>query len=59
MKLFLSDPLVMFGIFNFHVLMEETFLADKFGETYKRYRKAVPRWIPRLTPYREHESESQ
>ena len=51
--------LVMFGIFNFHVLMEETFLADKFGETYERYRKAVPRWIPRLTPYREYESMSQ
>ena len=51
--------LVMFGIFNFHVLMEETFLADKFGETYERYCKAVPRWIPRLTPYRGYESESQ
>ena len=47
--------LVMFGIFNFHVHMEETLLEDKFGETYERYRKAVPRWIPRLTPYREYE----
>ena len=51
--------LVMFGGFNLHVLMEETILAEKFGETYKRYCKVVPRWIPRLTPYREYESGSQ
>ena len=50
--------LVMFGGFNFHVLMEETLLADKFGATYEQYRESVPRWIPRLTPYRENGSES-
>ncbi len=44
--------LVMFGFFNFHVLMEESILAEKFGASYEAYRKSVPRWIPRLTPYR-------
>lgn len=50
--------LVMFGVFNVHVLIEETLLADKFGATYEHYCKFVPRWIPRLTPYRENGSES-
>jgi protein-S-isoprenylcysteine O-methyltransferase Ste14 len=44
--------LVMFAIFNIHVFMEEKLLADQFGETYEQYRKSVPRWIPRLKPYR-------
>jgi len=51
--------LVMFGIFSFHVLMEEALLANKFGATYKQYLKSVPRWIPRLKPYRENDSESR
>ena len=51
--------LVMFVIFNMHVIMEETLLADKFGATYKQYLKSVPRWIPRLKPYRENDSESR
>ena len=51
--------LVMFGIFNVHVLFfEEPYLADKFGGSYNRYRKSVHRWIPRLTPYREDNPES-
>lgn len=29
------------------VLYEEPVLKDKFGESYERYRAAVPRWIPR------------
>ena len=49
--------LVMFGIFSVHVLFEETLLAEKFGATYEQYRKSVPRWIPRLTPYKENDSE--
>jgi len=44
--------LIMFGIFNVHVLIEETLLAEKFGATYEQYRKSVPRWIPRITPYK-------
>ncbi len=50
--------LIMFGIFNIHVFMEETFLASKFGVAYENYRKQVPRWIPRLKPYRDDASAS-
>ena len=50
--------LIMFVIFNIHVFMEEADLADRFGSTYERYRKAVPRWIPRLRPYRDKDDES-
>jgi protein-S-isoprenylcysteine O-methyltransferase Ste14 len=31
---------------------EEADLEARFGETYRRYKAAVPCWIPRLTPYR-------
>jgi protein-S-isoprenylcysteine O-methyltransferase Ste14 len=31
---------------------EEPRLAQQFGESYQRYRRAVPGWWPRLTPYR-------
>jgi protein-S-isoprenylcysteine O-methyltransferase Ste14 len=44
---------VMFVIFNIHVFLEEKFLTYQFGETYEQYRKSVPRWIPRIKPYRE------
>jgi protein-S-isoprenylcysteine O-methyltransferase Ste14 len=51
--------LVFFGAFNFLIFFfEEPYLADKFRETYERYRKSLRRWIPRLTPYRENGSES-
>ncbi len=44
--------LAMFVVSNVHVFMEEMTLSDQFGETYDEYKKYVPRWIPRLTPYR-------
>ena len=31
---------------------EEPRLEEQFGESYERYRRAVPGWWPRLTPYR-------
>lgn len=51
--------LIMFGIFHLHALMEETLLASKFGLEYENYRKQVPRWVPRLTPCRDGNLESQ
>jgi protein-S-isoprenylcysteine O-methyltransferase Ste14 len=51
--------LVMLGVFNVHVLMEETLLAEKFGARYKQYCKYVPRWIPRLKSSRKKGSESK
>jgi protein-S-isoprenylcysteine O-methyltransferase Ste14 len=32
----------------FVVLYEEPTLRRQFGESYEKYRKTVPRWIPRL-----------
>jgi protein-S-isoprenylcysteine O-methyltransferase Ste14 len=32
-------------------LIEEPMLVTRFGETYRRYRHAVPRFLPRLRPW--------
>jgi protein-S-isoprenylcysteine O-methyltransferase Ste14 len=44
--------MIMFGVFNFHVFLEEAHLEDKFGKKYEQYRKDVPRWIPRFKSYK-------
>ena len=49
----------MFGNFNIMVLLEEPFLEEKFGDSYKQYCKSVPRWIPRFKPYKDNVSESE
>lgn len=36
----------------FVVFFEEPNLAHEFGAAYETYRAAVPRWVPRLTPWR-------
>ncbi len=43
--------LVGIGFFLFVVAYEEPTLRRKFGTSYKAYCQAVPRWIPRLTPW--------
>ena len=37
---------------------EERFLLGKFGDEYREYVKAVPRFIPRLTPAAKFRSKS-
>ena len=32
-------------------LLEEQWLIDRFGDSYREYRRNVPRWVPRLTPW--------
>ena len=48
--------ILTFAWFAFQYTMivsrEEEFLAGKFGAEYEAYRRAVRRFIPRLTPYR-------
>ena len=40
----------------FVVFVEEPMLKHKFGESYEQYCKSVPRWIPRLKPFRQNEA---
>lgn len=36
---------------TYFILKEEPDLYKRFGEDYLTYKKHVPRWLPRLTPY--------
>ncbi len=33
-------------------LIEEPGLARRFGDDYRLYKNNVPRWLPRLTPWK-------
>ena len=39
-------------VFCFVRLYEEPTLAEQFGSSYEAYRRSVPAWLPRLTPWR-------
>jgi protein-S-isoprenylcysteine O-methyltransferase Ste14 len=41
------------GFHMFVVLYEEQTLTRRYGEEYLRYRRNVPRWIPRFTPWQQ------
>lgn len=43
---------VWLGFFLFVVLYEEPTLRAKFGEDYREFCAHVPRWIPRLKPWK-------
>jgi protein-S-isoprenylcysteine O-methyltransferase Ste14 len=45
---------VLFFIINtfYFIFIEEPGLLQRFGGDYLRYKKHVPRWLPRLTPYK-------
>lgn len=45
--------MITFVILNtvYFVLSEEPQLEKRFGEAYRDYKRHVPRWIPRLSPY--------
>jgi protein-S-isoprenylcysteine O-methyltransferase Ste14 len=51
---FLSGRIALWLLFfvalnhGYFVLVEEPGLARRFGDEYRRYRAAVPRWLPRL-----------
>ncbi len=56
--LFRSPGIALLAVLNFGVntvyfiVSEEPGLEKRFGEAYLEYKKNVPRWIPRLTPWR-------
>jgi protein-S-isoprenylcysteine O-methyltransferase Ste14 len=45
---------VVFFLINtlYFKLMEEPGLVERFGEAYKEYRRHVPMWLPRFSPYK-------
>ena len=52
-KLFALAALSAAPVAAFVVLHEEPTLARTFGPEYEIYRAHVPRWLPRLTPWRD------
>ena len=58
-----SGPVFIFALLFvtinhvYFITSEEPGLMRRFGEEYLRYRKAVPRWVPRLTPWEKGKSE--
>jgi len=48
----LAWALAFFGLNVTYIpLVEERALEERFGESYREYKKNVPRWIPRLRPW--------
>lgn len=45
---------VAFFIINtlYFIFVEERSMMQRFGSDYLKYKKHVPRWLPRLTPFR-------
>jgi protein-S-isoprenylcysteine O-methyltransferase Ste14 len=44
--------LVTAAMVTFVLLYEEPTLARRYGQSYETYRRNVPGWLPRLTPWR-------
>jgi protein-S-isoprenylcysteine O-methyltransferase Ste14 len=51
-RLVVYGALLWVGFHLFVVAYEEPTLEQTFGSEYEAFRAAVPRWIPRLTPWR-------
>ncbi len=51
---YLQIVAILFFFFQYHLIVkeEEVFLEKKFGKAYKNYFNNVPRFIPRLTPFK-------
>ena len=42
---------VAIAVVGFVLGYEQPVLAERYGQEYEEYRRAVPGWIPRLTPW--------
>lgn len=51
-RLIVYGALLWLGFHVFVVAYEEPTLQQTFGSEYEAFRAAVPRWIPRMTPWR-------
>ncbi len=49
---------IVFFVINtsYFIVFEEPGLVERFGEEYVEYKKNVPRWIPRLRPWKPEEA---
>ncbi|MDQ0822994.1 protein-S-isoprenylcysteine O-methyltransferase Ste14 [Arthrobacter sp. V4I6] len=56
-KLFVALGIGAVPVVAFVRLYEEPALTRKFGAVYEEYRRNVPRWLPRLTPWRREGAE--
>jgi protein-S-isoprenylcysteine O-methyltransferase Ste14 len=50
-NLMIYTCIAIVGFHQFVVKVEEPGLRVRFGDDYRRFCSAVPRWIPRLTPW--------
>lgn len=53
--------LILFFMVNgvYFPLSEEKGLEKRFGDDYRRYKQNVPRWLPRMSPWIDPESEGE
>ena len=51
-RLLIYAAIVWLGFHLFVLIYEEPTLGAKFGASYDDFRANVPRWLPRLTPWR-------
>ena len=51
-RLFLYGALVFVAFHIFVLAYEEPTVRESYGAEYETYRANVPRWLPRLTPWR-------
>jgi protein-S-isoprenylcysteine O-methyltransferase Ste14 len=51
-RLLIYDGVMWLAFHAFVVAYEEPVLAENFGAQYENFRANVPRWIPRMTPWR-------
>jgi protein-S-isoprenylcysteine O-methyltransferase Ste14 len=50
---------VVAGTIHLFVLYyEEPTLSQRYGEEYEEFKRMVPRWLPRLTPWKSYETRS-
>lgn len=49
----LYTALIWLAFHLFVYFYEEPTLRGQFGDSYEAYKRAVPRWLPRLTPWRD------
>lgn len=52
LRLVIYGALLWLFFHLFVVAIEEPALEERFGRDYEAFRDAVPRWIPRMTPWR-------